>query len=236
MTGRSTTLLFLVAIALAACGSRPTSPSFTTPTPVPNAQPRPRLTGTVFEVTATGRQPLSGASVNLEDSLGDTQNRGFVQTDANGRFTVGSLTDGRAALWAFKAGYVQPCAVTVVIAGDTERDIEVISASSVDQQTIARLQDYGPAILTGTVFAATPQGRMPLSDVSVGLEIDLDFVNAVTHTDAAGRYVLCNIPPAVGAIFLERSGDRSSTSAGAIDFRLSENRNRVEKDIEVEMR
>jgi len=199
------------------------------------------VTGTVFEVTGGGRYPIGGVNVGLRNTIGDS--RTFFQksasSDGGGRFTVSGLGVGRAAVWASKDGYVQPCAVTLTIAGDTERDIEIVPSAAVAQTTIARLQDYGAAVLTGTVFGVTGGARTVVAGASLGIEIDMDYVNASTRTDQSGRYVLCGIPPEVAVLFFAAPGAERNPgpwkSLGAIDFRVPENRQIVERDFEIEV-
>jgi hypothetical protein len=71
--------------------------------------------------------------------------------------------------------------------GDTERDIELVPASAVEQAIISRLGDCGSAILTGVVTGVAPSGRKAVAGASVGIEIDMDFNNATTlHRDPRG--------------------------------------------------
>jgi hypothetical protein len=236
--------LVVASLALACNSDRtPTSPLPTPPTPTAPTPVSPgfSFTGTVYEVTGASRQAITGVNVGLRNTIGNSntffQKSGSV--DARGRFNISGLGAGRAAVWANKDGYVQPCAVTLTITGDTERDIEIVPSSAVEQTTIARLQDYRTAILTGTVFAVTGGIRTLMASASIGIEIDMDYVNASTRTDASGRYTLCGLPPEVAALYLAAPGAERLRgpwkSLGTIDFGLPENRQMVRKDFEIEV-
>ena len=239
---RRLSLWVVVASLVLACDSDRTPisppPAPTAPTPVSSGF---SFTGTVFEVTSGGRHAITGVSVSLRNTIGNSST--FFQkgasVDTNGRFNISGLGEGRAAVWAHKDGYVQPCAVTLTITGDTKRDIEIVPSSAVEQTTIARLQDYRTAILTGTVFAVTGGVRTLMAGASIGIEIDMDYVNASTRTDGSGRYTLCGLPPEVAALYLAAPGTERLPgpwkSLGTIDFRLPENRQIVQRDFEIEV-
>ena len=63
----------------------------------------PVVTGTVYEVTATGSQPLAGASVTLTESFAMRAN---TRTDLNGRFFICDVPSKNVQLSVTKAGYV----------------------------------------------------------------------------------------------------------------------------------
>jgi hypothetical protein len=236
---RRMSLCLVVASLVLACDSGGTTtsppPAPTAPTPV---SPGFSFTGTVVEVTSGGRQPITGVTVGVRDtvSTGITYLSKGASVDANGRFRILGIREGRAAVSAFKDGYVQPCAVTLTMTGDTERDIELVPASAVEQATISRLGDYGSAILTGVVTGVAPGGRKAVAGASVGIEIDMDFSNATTRTDGSGRYILCGIAPEVAVLYVAAPGARGPMqSLGTIDFRLPQHRQIVERDIEIEV-
>jgi hypothetical protein len=229
----------LASLVLACDSDRtPTSPPPTPTAPTP-VSPGISFRGTVFEVTSGGRQAITGVNVGLRNTIGNSNTffQKSASVDANGRFNISGLGEGRAAVWAYKDGYVQPCAVTLTLTGDAERDIEIVPSSAVEQTTIARLQDYGTAILTGTVFAVTEGVRRPMVGGSIGIEIDMDYVNASTRTDGSGRYTLCGLPPEIAALYLAAPGAERLPgpwkSLGTINFGLPENRQIVQRDFEV---
>ena len=63
----------------------------------------PVVTGTVYEVTATGRQPLAGASVTLTEFF---YMRANTRTDLNGRYFICDVPAKNVQLSVSKAGYV----------------------------------------------------------------------------------------------------------------------------------
>jgi hypothetical protein len=103
----------LVIVALAGCGGSPSTPS------APSAPVAPTtpggtlvLSGIVFEITATARRPLVGATVEItESSWGDYPIR--PTTDQNGRYAFGSLMPRHYLVRASKAGYDEASVVNL---------------------------------------------------------------------------------------------------------------------------
>jgi hypothetical protein len=83
------------------------------------------VSGVVFEVTETGRQPVAGASVNWEGDLDLVV--AHTVTDTNGRYLLCGLPETRLdSLFASKTGYSREGLNSRVEAGsDTERDLEL---------------------------------------------------------------------------------------------------------------
>ena len=127
--------------------STPVSPS--TPAPAPGSSPRPPaggiassvLSGVVFEMTATGRVPVAGATIHLETcSLSNCPDvKGYdVKTDKDGGYRIAGVYDGTMNyLWARDAVYdmvgaMAPgtcpdgCDLLVTVKGETRLDIELV--------------------------------------------------------------------------------------------------------------
>jgi hypothetical protein len=97
----------------------------------------PTLSGTVFENTAEGRQPVAGVllEVDMMAGLGDVS--ATTLTDSDGRYVLcgldgARLPDGSTAalaaspyLWAVKNGFKTAEVGTVKLNGNTVRDIEL---------------------------------------------------------------------------------------------------------------
>jgi len=86
----------------------------------------PTLSGTVFETTALGRQPVPGARVQLDmfSGLGDVSAQ--TLTDSDGRYVLCGLRGFASTyVWALKSGYKSADVGTVQLTGDTIRDIEI---------------------------------------------------------------------------------------------------------------
>jgi hypothetical protein len=103
-------LAVVVIVALAGCGGSPSTPS------APSAPATPGgtlvLSGIVFEITATVRRPLVGATVEItESSWGDYPVR--PTTDQNGRYAFGSLLPRHYHVRASKAGYDEASVVNL---------------------------------------------------------------------------------------------------------------------------
>jgi hypothetical protein len=93
------------------------------PPPVPGTR---TVSGIVFEITKTGRQPIEGAWVGFTvDPSGDvTAAEAF--SDASGRYLLCGLPEGRLSLLAAKNGYSRDDMWKSVDAGsDTTLDIEL---------------------------------------------------------------------------------------------------------------
>jgi hypothetical protein len=132
------------------CGSAPSSPSAATPlpTPTPAAAPPPRtagianrvLSGTVIEITPSGRVPVEGVAIYLEtcslDNCPDVKAY-EVRTDRRGEYRISGVFDGDLNfLWATDAVYKMAdpmalgtcpdnCDRVVIVSGDTRLDIEL---------------------------------------------------------------------------------------------------------------
>ena len=92
----------------------------------------PTLSGTVFETTALGRQPVPGVGVSLDMFAGLGDVSAHTLTDSDGRYVLCGLGSTAATapsvspyVFASKSGYRLADVGTVQLNGDTIRDIEI---------------------------------------------------------------------------------------------------------------
>jgi hypothetical protein len=86
----------------------------------------PTLSGRVFETTALGRRPVPGAllEVDMLAGLGDVS--ATTLTDSDGGYILCGLGAGSPYVWALKSGYKTADVGTVIVNGNTIRDIELL--------------------------------------------------------------------------------------------------------------
>ena len=89
--------------------------------PRPLSVREPVMTGTVYEVTPTDRQPISGAIVSVSEA---GLVRATTLTDLNGRYFICNLPATNVALGAGKEGY-----------GDADMDLDT-SRSTLDIELV----------------------------------------------------------------------------------------------------
>jgi hypothetical protein len=182
------------------------------PSPRPNSQTGPALTGVVFQTTAQGRRPVSGARLFVVDLIegpyGD-YDWSEVLSDTNGRFSLANVFPGRAVkitaydgpgsgLWN-QSGLSQLCALHPTIDGDTTADIELVQAGVLPST-------YGSPILSGVVFE-TSKGRRPVAGTPILYSsYGHDGADVYTTTNAAGRYNFCGLPLGAGYLLAGCSG------------------------------
>jgi len=215
--GRRSLCLVVASAALAAC--RPSTPTAPTQTPPPTAAPSPSgpapasawtVSGTLWVHGPSGRAPARGGHVFgwLEfDRSGRTT--GPIPLDGEGRFSL-SVPRGVSRLRLGRgANGHQPCAVTLVPAGDHAVDIHAVTdATRLGANLPAELQAQSPT-LSGQVHELTPDGgRIPVPNAWVWLDgfYGLGLLAADTRTGPDGRYVLCAIPRLPGLV-LQVSAD-----------------------------
>jgi hypothetical protein len=188
-------------LLVATCGHNesipPANPAAPT-TPILPTVPALTLSGVVAE----DGHPIANAHVDLAGlqscSSGCSSrqfNAGAGITDAAGRYSIIIRRPEEASLtvWAIasKDSYVQQCVATTTVQADASLDLRLASVTTLS--TARPLSDPGLRTISGVVFEATPTGRRPVEDASVGWEGLLDTVLAATRSDAAGRYALCNL-------------------------------------------
>ena len=193
-----------VAVLMLVTSCSPTAPSqsrstgSTSTPPPPGYQPGPY---TVSGLVAESGRPVAAANVNawvVDGSLGYSYQyvHGFtpVQTDYGGHYQLTSLgANARIWLEAWKDGYVQQCAATVVLSqGDATRDIALVSLANLTASPAPSAPGYRTVV--GTVVEVTSEGTRPVAGARVDFEPFEDVVAAFTSTDGAGRFALCGLP------------------------------------------
>lgn len=164
------------------------------------------LQGQVFDAY---QGPLAHVAIYMWDQ---SSNRGgftrgqVAATDSAGHFEAGIGGGPTDQLYVQTSlqGYFQPCAVTVGSTSDVTRNIELVSA-----QTLNALAPPPPLAarlaptLTGTVYEVTPTGRQPLAGANVIVDAldGMGLVVATTQTDLSGHYLLCDWPSGRDVIF-----------------------------------
>src|SRR5688572_16407894 len=227
----STFLAVTLVVITLACGGESSAPAVTIPTaPTPAAPtfPTVTLTGTVIE-RASGA-PASGASVGVGSAQGSapwTGSPGSARADGEGRYQLKVREDpGPAYVKAWKAGYVQQCAVSVTLQMDVNVDLTITPFADVVTNGLPTAPNLRH--ISGVVYELTDSGRQPLANAWVGWDALLDAVVAETRTDAQGRYRLCGMPMGkIDGLFAARVNSNRpvylSVSSGAdavVDFEL----------------
>jgi hypothetical protein len=185
----------LAAASVAACSDAPGSPP-ASPSPAALTPPLPPriVTGSVWLASATAPAPLAGIKVGIWlEQPRSAGPKGSVTSDAAGRFSFEAPSDALVRLYARPPGMVQPCLSTVRV-DQAEATIRLVSESGLLQ---ARdWPDFAvERVLSGTIFEASPTGRLP----SVDAWVQVDGVMgdgrplADTRSDANGRYVVCGL-------------------------------------------
>lgn len=196
---RSVCISFLAVVTSTACNGTPVIPP-TSPSPSPlNAAMSPALptrtiTGSVWLASATARQPLAGIDVGIwierPRSGGPA---GSVRSDSAGRVSFETPSDALVRLYARPKGFYQPCLSTVRV-DQTDATIRLVAESHLLQ---ARdWPDFGiDRVLSGTIFEASPTGRVPSADALVQVDGAMGDGRplADTRSDPNGRFVVCGL-------------------------------------------
>ena len=134
-----------LSLILAGCGSTsiPTAPSVQAPIPVvpppaPPAQPGDYiLSGVVFEVTPDGQVPVEGVEVYC-DSCGSPFGHTFVDTDAQGFYSLSWAANGVHALMVRKDGFAVKDPSRTYSDGSGVKDAMVNGNTRFDIQLVRR--------------------------------------------------------------------------------------------------
>ena len=195
-----------------ACDQAPTAPEKAAPPVVGSGgipfpfPPLPTtgwvISGTVRNYTAGGIEP--GRDNPLfgwlqQATFGQTTGRVAIDADGHYQFTVPTNTLW-VSLFAGSGGIQQPCAVTVLPAGNVSVDVETVTDPLQFGANIpVAMQSRSPTI-SGVVYEQTSAGRRPVPNAWVSLDGlgGLGLLVADTRTDADGRYILCGVPQLAG--------------------------------------
>jgi hypothetical protein len=162
------------------------------------------VSGTVSETVDGISRPVAGRKVDIYISGSScvfgqatpciTEKAEVVETDQNGRYTLGVTVFPKTRVFVAGAGMhaagQQPCLASALIDKDTTIDVEVFPVGSSTTSSPAA----GPMI-TGFVYETTPQGRKPLRGVWAWLDVGFgdSYLVAKTQADDAGRFFFCRV-------------------------------------------
>lgn len=168
---------------------------------VPTGPPPPvvtyTLSGAVLEETAAGVTPLTGAAVSVSSS-------GLrIVTDSQGSFTLPGVLPLLTSVSITKFGYVA-VARFVAVSGDTRIDVQM-----------SRMPSF---TLSGMVFEATAEGRIPVQGVSVYCDsCGSPEGHTFNNTDEAGFYSFARALNGATPLYVTKAGYRVP---GAADGRV----------------
>ena len=179
---------------LMGCNNSATSPSLP-------PQPVTHVVSGILSKTADGvSHPLAGRTVSLWIA---ESNRGWRQsatTDQSGRYTA-IVPTARVFVSAWEPpDEQQPCLASAAVDADTTANVEVLPVG-----TSATPLSASP-LITAFVYETTPQGRIPLRDVHVSVEVSSDVWVAYTRTDDMGRFYLCRVTTPVRMVVSAGNG------------------------------
>jgi hypothetical protein len=193
---RSVAISFLAVVTIAACSDPPVV-SPTSPSPPVVAPPLPStrtVTGSVWLYSPTARQPLAGVDVEIWRELPRASGpAGSVRSNSAGQFSFETPTDALVRLYTHPKGLYQPCLSTVRV-DQSEATIRLVA-----EPHLLQARDWPDfaveRLLSGTIFEASPTGRLPIADALV--QVDGAFGNGLpladTRSDANGRFVVCGL-------------------------------------------
>jgi hypothetical protein len=201
-----------LALLVAGCGGNELSVSANPVAPTDSALPPVGIPSllTVSGVVAEDGHPIENAQVGVWWSCGRGCGRGNEgMTDATGRYKVAGILEGET-VWAIarKDGYVQQCIATVTTKANVTLDVRLTSTSNLS--TAHPVSRPGSRTVSGWVSEATPSGRQAIEGASVYVYSDafyyIDPV-AVTRSDAAGHFMLCELPKGtIPYLYAEKDG------------------------------
>ena len=167
-------LAVVIMLASVGCGGSPSTPSAPSAPSAPGAAPASGgtfiLSGMVFELSPTGRKPITGATVEIaESTFGDINTR--PTTDLNGRYAFNGLTPRHYLARASKTGYDMSAVVNL---GFLERfrnqDFELVLTGSAAPLSIATIEPSSGSTGGGISMVITGTGFRTGSTVTFGGE------------------------------------------------------------------
>jgi hypothetical protein len=208
----SSRAVWLVAVALAACGHDASPILQPSPTPAASADPSAAaqyttISGVVLRHAPDGVSPFGAASLWGWVQMATSGWRiGPIQTDGNGRYTFQVPLD--SSLRVEVGSPYQPCVSTFAARSPGSRDVHVVTDSTqLGAHLPAELLTDFP-LLSGVVFENTVDGRQPISGVRVEVDMlwGMGDVSATTLTDSDGRYILCGLSGNSPYIYASKAG------------------------------
>jgi hypothetical protein len=184
-------------LVMSACGEEPLSLPTAPTVPAVVAPPPPStrtVTGSVWLYSPTAPQPLAGVDVGIWlERPRSARSVGSVKSDSAGRFSFETPSDALVRLYTRPQGLYQPC-LSAVRVDRTEATIRLVAESHLLQ---ARdWPDFAvERLLSGTIFEASPTGRLPSADAWVQVDGAMGDGRplADTRSDANGRFVVCGL-------------------------------------------
>jgi hypothetical protein len=175
------------------------------------------LSGRILEVARDGtRRPISVRQVHVEVDVSDVRdaNRGgWVPVDADGRYRVTGVLDGRFVkisgvdTTGHPASY-RFCATNTTTRGDTELDVPLFLPGAV----------VPTPTLTGQVFRMIDGKPTPVLGADMYYRSRGHGSDVTEFTDADGRYSMCGIPPMQGTLSMYCGNDIQVVNQ-AVDIR-----------------
>ena len=227
MTARLMAIMLMVALLMscedASSPSTATSPSPTAPPtafrPPALALPGPgvTLTGRILEVARDGtRSPVSARQVAIEvdvSNVRDPNRGGWVAVDADGRYRVTGVLDGRFVKitgvdTTGPSTSYRLCATNTTTRGDTELDVPLFLPGA----------DVPTPTLSGQVFRIVDGKPVPVPGADVYYRSRGYGSDVWQYTDADGRYSLCGIPRMPGTLIMSCGNDTQVVNQ-AVDIR-----------------
>ncbi len=177
------------------------------------------LSGRILEVTRDGaRRPISVRQVAVEvdvSDVADPNRGGFVPVDADGRYRVTGVLDGRFVKITGVDTIGRPssfrfCATNTTMRGDTELDVPLfLPGAAVPTPT-----------LSGQVFRIIDGKPAPVAGADVYYRSRGHGSDVWEYTNADGRYSLCGIPPMPGTLSMYCGNDTQVVNQ-AVDIRAN---------------
>ena len=202
-------VVVLAALIATAC-DRPTTPT-PAPFPSPALSPSPAdfatVSGVVWRHDTGGITPYSNVAVGGWVQTQQSGSRINAMTDAGGRYRL-PVPIGASLRLQVDTNY-QPCFTEVYVTEDASRDVHVVAdTSQLGAHLPPELLADSPT-LSGLVFENTGDGRRPITEVRVELDMlqGLGDVSASTLTDADGGYSTGGLRGVAGAyVYALKSG------------------------------
>jgi hypothetical protein len=161
---------------------------------------RVAVDGRVFDAYAG---PVADARIDIwvQTTVGfgysSTWARGGTQltTGLDGRFSTDVPTGSLIIPVAYKAGFVQPCAVVRDAPSRITLDVELVAMSTLDASNPPPpLSAAGARTVTGLVYEQSGPAQLPLAGVPLWFGDSMGITYATTVSDRDGRYLACNLP------------------------------------------
>ena len=193
-------------VAIASCRGAPTSPLPPANPVAPSPSPTVTLSGEIVDVLPDGtrRRSIGARQVNIEVEVGsptDPQRGGWVPVDADGRYRLTNVPNGRfvkiTSVSFLYSNEHRLCATNTITAGDTELDVALYLPGA----------DVPGPTLSGQVSAVINGQRVPLDRVDIYFRSRGFGPDLVEFTDSNGRFTLCGIPPIPGTLYMFCAND-----------------------------